>query len=288
MLRMRESHVAMSFLRPKGGSSVNPTASFPRPNREPARTLAGKWPVVAQLPNVADDTPSRSQSPKSLANIDAHDYRFDPPQARSLYHPHDGDHPSRASRRQSPILPSSDPFAIGGASTLEKLGPIVRFVLLVALFTAAGIIMLAGGNNHEPAVREKASTESTVTRQSLEPVGTVVEASASAPTAAGPTSMPDKSGDEIAAHDPDAAELKNEIDEPAPEAVHARDDAAEAARHPYPETAWPAAVMPEAGQSALPHVQTNDPPQAVAHLPGIITEIPQRHASHDDNQPGLH
>jgi hypothetical protein len=46
--------------------------------------------------------------------------------------------------------------------------------------------------------------------------------------------------------------------------------------------------MPEAGHSALPHVQTTDPPQAVAHLPGFITEIPQRHASHDDNEPGLH
>jgi hypothetical protein len=244
--------------------------------------------VLAQLPNVADDVPTPSSSPRSLANIDAHDYRFDPPQARSLHHPHDGDHTARASRRQSPILPSSDPFAIGGASTLETLGPVVRVVLLVALFTAAGIIMLAGGNDHEPAVREKVSTESTVTRQSLEPVDTIVDVSASAPTAAGPTSMPDKSGDEIAAHDSDAAELKNEIDESAPEAVHARDGATEAARHPYPETAWPAAVMPEGGQSALPQVQMTDPPQAVAQLPGIITEIPQRHASHDDNQPGLH
>jgi hypothetical protein len=82
--------------------------------------------------------------------------------------------------------------------------------------------------------------------------------------------------------------MKNEIDETAPKAVHARGGATEAARHPYPETAWPAAFMPEAGQSALPQVQTTDQPQAVAQLPGIITEIPQRHASHDDNQPGLH
>jgi hypothetical protein len=244
--------------------------------------------VLAQLPNVAEDAPRRTQSLRSLANTDAHDYRFDPPQARSLYHPHDGDHTARAGRRQSPILPSSDPFAIGGANSLETLGPIVRAVLLVALFTAAGIILLAGGNDHEPAVREKVSTESTVTRQSLEPADSIVEASAPAPTAAGPTSLPDNPADQVAAHDPDSAELENEIDVTAPEAVHARGEATEAARHPYPETAWPAAVMPEAGQSALPQVQTTDQPQAVAHLPGIITEIPQRHASHDDNQPGLH
>jgi hypothetical protein len=244
--------------------------------------------VLARLPDVADDAPTRSQSPRSFANIDAHDYRFDPPQARSLYHPHDGDHTQRSSRRQSPILPHSDPFAIGGGSWTETVGPIVRVVLLVALFTAAGIILLAGGNDQQPAVREKASTESTVTRQSLEPVGAIVEASASAPTAAGPAAMSDQSADHTADHDPDPAALNETVDEPVPNAAHARDGATEAARHPYPETAWPAAVMPEAGQSALPQVQTTDPPHAVAQLPGFITEIPQRHASHDDNQPGLH
>ena len=42
--------------------------------------------------------------------------------------------------------------------------------------------------------------------------------------------------------------------------------AAEAAGHPYPQTAWPPAALPDAGHGALPQVQTTDPPQAVATI----------------------
>ena len=126
------------------------------------------------------------KSPTILANTDAHDYRFDPPQARSLHHRHDGDHTPRVSRRESPILPRTDLFAISSPGVMEKFGPIVRLVLLIALFTAAGVILLAGGNDQQPSVREKTSAETTVTKQSLEPAAVVAEASASTSTASRP------------------------------------------------------------------------------------------------------
>ena len=223
--------------------------------------------------------------PRSLANTDTHDYRFDPPQARSLHHPHDGDHTPRVSRRESPILPRTDLFAIPSPGVMEKFGPIVRLVLLIALFTAAGVILLAGGNDQQPSVREKTSAETTVTKQSLEPTAVVADASASTSTAAGPALVPDSSEVETTQA---AVDLSDAVDEAAPGAVQASGGATEAAGHPYPQTAWPSAALPDAGHGALPQVQTTDPPQAVAHLPGHITEIPQRHASHDDNQPGLH
>ncbi len=222
-----------------------------------------------------------AQSPKTLPTTDAHDYRFDPPQARSLHHPHDGDHTPRVSRHQSPILPRTDPFAIPSPGLMETFGPIVRLVLLIALFTAAGVILLAGGNDQQPSVREKTSAETTVTKQSLEPAAVIAEASASASTAAGPASVPDSI-------EVDTTQAAVDLDEAAPGAAQASGGATGAAGHPYPQTAWPSAALPEAGQGALPQVQTTDAPQAVAHLPGHITEIPQRHASHDDNQPGLH
>ena len=247
--------------------------------------IAGKWPVLARLPDVAADAPTRGQSPKILAHADAHDYRFDPPQARSLHHPHDGDHPPRVIRRESPILPRTDPFAIPSPGVMEKFGPIVRLVLLIALFTAAGVILLAGGNDQQPSVREKTSAETTVTKQSLEPTAVFAEASAATSTAAGPALVPDSSEVETTQA---AVDLSDVVDDAAPGAVQASGGAAEAAGHPYPQTAWPSAALPDAGHGALPQVQTTDPPQAVAHLPGHITEIPQRHASHDDNQPGLH
>ena len=266
---------------------MNPTIPFPRPEHGSLETIAGKWPVVARLPDVSDDAPSRSQSTRKSANT-AHDYRFDPPQARSLRHTHDGDHAPRANRRQSPILPRSDPFAIRGASMMERLGPVVRFVLLVALFTAAGVILLAGGKNAQPSAREKSSAEATVTRQKLEPAAMVVDASTSAATAAGPTTIADSLVDRDSADSPDTDELNAPTNKPTPDDAQVQRGASEDAMSPYPETGWPQAAFPEGGHSALPQVQTTDAPGAIAHLPGFITEIPPRHASHDDNQPGLH
>src|SRR6185503_2186059 len=40
-------------------------------------------------------------------------------------------------RRESPILPSSNPFAIPRAGLLDSVAPAVRFLTMVVLFTAA-------------------------------------------------------------------------------------------------------------------------------------------------------
>ena len=224
-----------------------------RPGGTYRRQVAGAWRVYPMWPPMR--RPARNR-PRLLPTTDAHDYRFDPPQARSLYHPHDGDHTPRVSRRQSPILPRTDPFAIPSPGLMETFGPIVRLVLLIALFTAAGVILLAGGNDQQPSVREKTSAETTVTKQSLEPAAVVAEASASTSTAAGPTLVPDSSEVETTQA---AVDLGDAVDETPPGAVQASGGATEAAGHPYPQTAWPSAMMPEAGHGALPQ-STNDRP----------------------------
>jgi hypothetical protein len=250
--------------------------------------VAGKWRVLARLPDVSADAPARSQPTRTFADNSAHDYRFDPPQTRSIHHTHDGDHERRTFRRESPILPRTDPFAIGSASTMETWGPVLRFVLLFALFTAAGVILLAGGNDAQPSAKERLSADSSVTQQKLEPAATLVDAPAPAATAAGPTSAPGSDDEQDAANSPGAMELAAPTNKPAPDDVQARRGSADENESPYPDTGWPQTVLPDAGDAAVPRVQTTDVPQAVAQLPGFISEIPQRHASHDDNQPGLH
>ena len=189
-------------------------------------------------------------------NTDAHDYRFDPPQARSLHHPHDGDTRRGVSRRESPILPRTDPFAIPSPGVMETFGPIVRLVLLIALFTAAGVILLAGGNDQQPSVREKTSAETTVTKQSLEPAAVVAEASASASTAAGPASVPDSSKLKPLKL---RVDLGDPVDEPAPDAVQAS-GGADRSRRP-PVSADRLAVGSVAGgRPRCPAPSTNDRP----------------------------
>jgi hypothetical protein len=116
----------------------------------------------------------------------------------------------------------------------------------------------------------------------------VVDASTAAATAAGPATAAKSDESRDSAKAPGATELAAPSDKPVPDGVQALHGPADDDESPYPNTGWPQAAFPEAGDAAVPRVQTTDAPQAVAHLPGFITEIPQRHASHDDNQPGLH
>jgi hypothetical protein len=278
------------------------------PERDRPGPVASKWPVVARFPQIAAD-PVRRESRSSATTGEAIDYRFDPPQGHSLHHVTRSDDMLRPARRDSPILPRSDPFAISGSSWLEAFGPVARFLTLVALFTAAGMILLAKRNGVPASVGEKVSAEALQARPSLEPAAVAMESPAVAPTATGPALGPNSVGDAQHAHIADPPkQLIEQSDVELPGDIDATLDSAENSTSPYPQTAWPAPTFPQTPSTEtqttgtettktettriesgiLPQVQTTDPPQAVAHLPGIITEIPSRHASHDDNQPGLH
>src|SRR4051812_28474690 len=121
---------------------------------------SARCPVLARLPDVSDVTaPSQPGTPNAIA---ATNYRFDRPQNAQIqsgtytssssaslnaklgaaHQPHafgrSREH-RRIPRRASSVLPRSNPFAIPSATLMDSLAPALRFITLVALFTAAGI-----------------------------------------------------------------------------------------------------------------------------------------------------
>ena len=149
----------------KGSIWVRGRFPSPRPKRDPAGSSPASGRCWRGLPDVAAKYTTRGRSPKILAIINAHDYRFDPPQLRSLHHPHDGHHPPRVIRRESPILAHTDLFA----NQQEKWKSSGRSFALCSsdrTKTAAGVILLASSNDQQPSVREKVSAENDRPRNS--------------------------------------------------------------------------------------------------------------------------
>jgi hypothetical protein len=257
--------------------------------RERRELVAGRWPVLARLPQVDAEPSPRLPSSRTSIDDGSHDYRFDPPQAHHASHMNVG---GRAVQAGSSILPNSNPFAIPAASLLGRLGPAIRFLLLIALFTIAGMILLTGGKKETPSARDKIPADAAALRPALEPAATTVNAEL--PTATGPASSRLSSADHEPIDDPNApdlADLEEDDDYEAADDVddiHVQRESREETNSPYPQTAWPAASMPWTDQDPLPQARMNDPAPPIAHLPGYITELAPRQASNDDNQQSLH
>jgi hypothetical protein len=200
----------------------------------------------------------------------------------------------RATHHESSILPKSNPFTIPAASLLGTLGPTLRFLMLVALFTMAGMILLSNRDQDNLPTSDAVPADSVTLRPSLEPATTAVDISRPTPTATGPASAPitiadQKHVDDRNAHDLNEAEededfeADDEIDD-----IHVQRQTPDATNSPYPQTAWPPASMPWTDQDHLPQARMTDPALPIALLPGYITELAPRQASHDDDQPSLH
>jgi hypothetical protein len=129
---------------------------------------------------------------------------------------------------------------------------------------------------------------------SLEPAMTAVDTSPRTPTATGPASAPLISADHEDFDDPSSPDLAEpEEDEDFEELddvddIHVQRESREETNSPYPQTAWPQASLPWADQDALPQARMTDPAPPIAHLPGYITELAPRQATHDDDQPSFH
>jgi hypothetical protein len=246
--------------------------------------------VLARLPEVATVVSQALQPPGNPPVTGAVDYRFDPPQPQSFRRISRGDRGPRAAAGESPILPSSNPFAIPGPGLMTALGPVLRFVMLAALFTAAGIIILTSGKENRTS-REVAPAKAAAGRHALEPAAAAMEPSLPATSAAGPNAAPHPSVGHQRAALPNAPDLS-------PPAGQGPLDDSPAWGDPSDNTSHATDAYPHAGGlwvprargngQLVPRVQTSDPPPAVAHLPGYITEIPPRHASHDENQSSLY
>jgi hypothetical protein len=165
-------------------------------------------PVLVRLPNISGDAPaersSKSESPGGV------EYRFDPPQNGKLSgHTPDSVQVSASQqphafergrlkgergfpRRESPILPRSNPFANPRPRLVDSIAPAVRFLTMVALFTAAGIWIQMMGH-HAPATTQ--SIESPAPKTASQPATAAKNAddhTSPAPTATGPLeTLPD-------------------------------------------------------------------------------------------------
>jgi hypothetical protein len=253
---------------------VNPSHSISTRVSEPHQRTSGRWPVLARLPEVTAEVPDAALPSGRASNSGTLEYRFDPPQTRAAEPAVRVERRWREKPRESAVLPSSDPFAIPAQSLQHTLAPIVRFLMLVALFTIAGTIILLSRAEKRPAI---APQPRAFTQQSLQPVVTAIEPPAAGAAAQGPIES-----DNSPTVAPDVQSTALPQSASAEETVHA---AQAPAAHSMSQSDPPSADYSE---QALPQVQTAEPPRAVAHLPGYILEAPAHQASNDDDQSSIH
>ena len=264
-------------------------------------------PVLAQLPDVSAELQQQRAASKPAGNVG---YRFDPPQtsdrgvtratteratkyptlkSQLVYSPHGpqaqrphvfargtADRRTNYPRRESAVLPRSNPFAIPRRSLADSIAPVVRFLTLVALFTAAGTwIQIVKLRNAENA--RLAEPPATTAHEPGEPAAKTADRFAEPPSASGPTGTTPESNTRMgrARENDDFAKLRGDILPIAPVAVAT-------------ESAFP--DLTNANGTTLPRVRTTEPanseieseaatsaaPPEVARIPGFSVRTPSR------------
>jgi hypothetical protein len=304
---------------------VSSMSSTPTPKRRAQSAATSDWPLLASLPDVLGQRTADMHGAKRLAAATTSASQFDAKRiednsltishasaeqddslvaAEKLNHgfslrlpqPHVHqrtwrvDQVNPKSRATSAALPSSNPFAIPPTSLHDALAPVVRFVMLVVMFTAAGttIIMAGKADQRKP---EPNSPAAPAAQPLLEPTSIMEPAVATvepAATATGPSR-------ELAA--PHFYRLIDSVppfpdiwSPPANPSADSDDSSGEkvtsdpslAPSNPADSAAdFRSSPLTNNGHT-LPQVRTSEPPAAVAHLPGHILESPSRQASNDD------
>jgi hypothetical protein len=237
------------------------------------------------VPDVSAELPAAAKPIQRSAPIAELEYRFDPPQTRAAEPAVRVESRWRQQRRESAILPKSDPFTIPARTFHQNLAPVVRFLMLVALFTIAGTIILLSRSEKRPT---SSTQPRAFTQQSLEPVVTAVGVAGGSPAAHGAVESIDSSFSDGGAHSTALPTAPGEETMPAAPAP-----TADAVSQTISESANPAGDVQVGengpiGEQVLPQFPTAEPPPAVAHLPGYILEAPSRQASNDDDQSSIH
>ncbi|HVT27245.1 MAG TPA: hypothetical protein VHE81_04435 [Lacipirellulaceae bacterium] len=278
-------------------------------NTDANRELAGAaaWPVLARLPELSDDPSAGQQTRQSTSGALA--YRFDPPQLSGAAlnasasdlatvrvpqsnfprQPHAFDRRRSPAtrglpRRESSILPRNNPFSMPRTRLADSVAPVIRFLTLVALFTAAGIWIQMMGRHMSPP-KDPMEMPRTAQEPAMPPVSMGLDQHAApAPTSAGPLDSSRKTGARVGrAGSDDFSTVEQSL------------MAAPLATGP---TNMPPHFLVISGNQ-LPRVQTTDPkparvegdmardqvselksdsdePPAVAQRPGFLSEIPTR------------
>jgi hypothetical protein len=236
---------------------------------------AARWPVLARLSDVSTSIP-RSVGQTTLG---ATSYRFDPPQAadtqaqsalyrdirqdsapadtqsggKTLRHhqPHVFDRGRAVARRtsprrESPILPSSNPFANPRTGLLDSVAPAIRFLTMFVLFTAAAT-WFQMVSHHSPPPSNSTEPPKTAADEPIAPTKNAIDRPAPAPTAAGPLETNPQTGTRVGqAKGDDFATHKQSSATPCPVIS--------------PSVSPPRFLI--AGRERLPQVQTSEPPTA--------------------------
>ncbi len=187
----------------------------------------------------------------------------------------------RPARSRPTILPSSNLFNIRSRGSTRKLATAVQFLMLFALFTAAGSSLLLmqttdRWTSADPTEAPPAVDQATAKPVTAEPSATRVplDWDLPEPPSASRPHVPSPSVEES---------VRDATDDTSSQALE------DLVVPPYPTTAAPPMILPEdVGQQSLPQVRTIDGPPAVARLPGYVREVPLHQAYDDRNESSLH
>lgn len=190
----------------------------------------------------------------------------------------------------SPALPAWDPFTIPESRLSESFAPILSFLALVVLFTAAGtsLLLLRNVQRDSESKPHKASNASRIE----EPLAKPTASGPLGPTSARLEPAPSSSATAIALPPTAAPLLAPSLDDASnSHGGLLQDRSRPAASWPTsdegPPTDLPAPIFPDGSDLPLPQAQMNDQMPAVARFSGRILEAPPHQAKHDD-QSSIH
>ncbi len=226
-------------------------------NRRPADTT--RWPVLARLPDVsADPTSGRAAKQTTPGAVE---YRFDPPQvgdssvrtaasnqSTNRRQPHAFERRRPAGhrgipRRESPVLPRSNPFSNPRPRLIDSVAPAIRFLTMAALFTAAGIWIQMMGFHASPT--RQIEVPKTATKSPAAPAKSAGDHTVPTPTATGPLETVPASGARV-------GRTEGGDDFASHENTHSQTSPPE-----HPTVMPPHFLVTEGGH--VPRVQTSDP-----------------------------
>jgi hypothetical protein len=268
---------------------------------------ATPWPVLARLPEAsAEGLVERLAKPGESGRIE---YRFDPPQTREAgtqtpssvqgtisQQPHMLDRGRSTStrgipRRESPVLPRSNPFSNPRPRLVDSVAPAVRFLTMAVLFTAAGLWFQMLGRDSAAPTRS-IEPPKTAAQPAVAPAKSVDHHTVPLPTATGPIESQPESGARVGRVDGDDFASRDSAAGPAP-AVRPtatpphflisagsqvpRVRVSDSDPTAVDGTAQGAAENPDQapGGDATGNTESSESP-AVARYPGFLMDIPTR------------
>jgi hypothetical protein len=287
---------------------VDKGSQIPKTEANRRTATLGAAPVLAQLPNVSGELPIANVSQRTAPQHAG--YRFDPPQAidRRVREPQKDESQFRtlkselvysprtpralqphvfdraraarrqkpASRRESPILPRSNTFAIPRRGLFDVLAPALQFAMLVALFAAAGT-WLQLNIFRDPNALERLEAAKATLLHSPSASAKAVSRPISAPTAVGPIGTTPQSGPRVGrvrAND-DFATLRGDVLPVTPPATEAAGDVPALVGPGLPQvqtTELPTVAI----HNRLPQDVQAERPAEIASVPGFSHKLPTR------------